>query len=264
MFSYFIPQSAVEKHAAATTLIGLNAAMLERMKIGYVGNVVAKQINLGPSGNAGWLLYREVPGACDSYKPDSQVWQSMAFPADYFIGYQRDAGLPRPTSLARETMLPGHPVRLGDGNQWNIPCAVEFDDAGMMDCRLPRTLQVTESGDWTLGEVVPRYRSLWTTLGEFLDAYHASSNTRFNFPKATQWCADALSTNYYVGPSEVSLLALLNVETRSKVIEAIQDLPTYFELQKKSRANATGDTSSGLDASITGNPATTGQPMPTG
>lgn len=265
MFSYFIPNAAVDKYAGAPTLIGVNASMLDRMKLGYVGTAIAKQIQSGPSGNAGWLLYRDVPGAIDSYNPDSQVWQSMAYPSDYFIGYRKATGLPRPASLARETMLPGHPVRLGDGNQWNIPCAVEFDEDGNYGCRLPRTLKINGDGEWVLADVIPRYRSLWDTLSIWLNALVDAGGKGFHFAPANEWCVNALGVNYYVGPSEVSLLSLLNRETRSAIIEAIQDLETYFSiLEKKNRVLATGDTLNGPSKSMPEPQPITDQPTPIG
>lgn len=265
MFSYFVPQSVLNQYAGVSTLIGVTSATLDRLKLGYVGPVTTKQISLGPSGSAGWLLYRNSPGAIDSYDANSQVWQSMPYPSDFYIGQTRSPDVMNPASLARESMLPGHPVRLGDGQQWNIPCAVDFDENGNMDCRLPRNLKILSDGTWSVGSVIPTYRQLWDYLESYLDAESMAVDGHFVFTAINDWCTAALSVNYYVGPSEVTILGLINQSNRSEIVNAILDLKSMRSvLQKKRQSLDTGDTSNGVNASTPDSQATTGQPTPTG
>lgn len=265
MFAYFVPQSVLNQYAGVNTLAAIDQTILEKLKLGHIGKVIPKPINVGPSNGPGWLLYRDIPGAIDSYNANSQVWQSMPYPADFYIGWSKETGIPSPRSLRRESTLPGCNIVLGDGRQWEIPAAVDYSADALMQCRLPRSLKITPDGTWSVGLVIPEYRKLWDLLELYLDAEGKAVDGRFQFPQINDWCVAALGTNYYVGPSEVSILELINESVRNPIIESILDLHTFRDImQKKRAALGIGDTSDGLDVSTLASDPTIGQPTPIG
>jgi hypothetical protein len=264
MFSYFVPNNLVSERTGKPTLVGIDQPMLESLGLGHVGKVTAKQITIGPSG-AGWLLYRDGYDACDQYLVNAQTWQPMPFPSDIWIGYNTVKGLPGPKHLARSEQLPGALSTLGDDRKWLIPAAIQYDDDGIFDCRLPRSLKVGSDGQWGLGDVLPKYKKLWTLLEKYLEAESTAVDGKFVFSEINDWFVTAIACNYYIGAAEASILGLLNQHNRNVFVEAILDIATRRDiLQKKSLAHVTGDLSDGLSASTTDSPATTDQPTPTG
>jgi hypothetical protein len=189
----------------------------------------------------------------------------MALPNDIWIGYDIAAGLPGPESLQRSELMAGKSIVLGDNKQWCVPRACEFDQDLNRNCTLPRTLQINCDGKWYLGDVTPPYSQLWRYLNEYLEAAATAINGQFVFEGINDWCSLALQTNYFVGPSEVSILALLNAQTRSKIIDVMMDLEAFDTiLQKKRAAQGIGNTFNGLSVSTTDSDQNTGQPSPTG
>lgn len=67
MFAYYIPQSVVESKIKKPTPIGITTADMQILGIGHLDKVAARNVTAGPDGQLGWLLYRDVPGAINSF-----------------------------------------------------------------------------------------------------------------------------------------------------------------------------------------------------
>lgn len=275
MFLYFIPQTTVTDTLGKSSLVECTAADLRRLDLEYLDRVEARQVLSGPNGEPGWLVYRptkQLPG----YHAEQQVWRRRTGPAGLWIGLDRRNN-PGPDDLARREILPGIPTTLGDDRQWTIAPARDYDDNALPFCALPMSIGLQLSDDaigdnWTLSNVLPKYRRLWETVCQYVDANNAAvaaardgQSVRFAFPLLNQMCVDALAVNYCVGAIEISWLGLLTTQTRTRIVESLLDYPTLrLILEKKSLALDTGSTSAGPAASNMASPANTDQLMPTG
>lgn len=122
-FLYYLPgASKLPKDTIATDL------GLERV-LGDVKGFQTCGCEKGPDGGAG-VTFRpsgtDTPEAPTLYRPSEQSW----FKAEnglYWLGFYNEQR-PTPAELERETELRVWPVRLADGNEWNIPVAMYFTE----------------------------------------------------------------------------------------------------------------------------------------
>jgi len=199
----------------------------------------------GPDGGPGTTFAVGGDGVVVTYPPDQVTWQKHET-ADYWVGLERPH---TPGDLAREEMLPGHWVRLADGQDWLVPVARgagEEDGKPVWYEHLPRRL-ARKDGDWVAGEVIKRYEPLWS-IGK---AFAEMDDQMDVFDAAIT----ALSFNYRVGTTEALLLGLIDISgpvshAASRILEAVIDGPRREELQKKRALTSTtsdGEPDSGED-----------------
>lgn len=231
-FLYFVPNVSDPASAKKADKYG----------IGYAFDglpVVAQVPGNGPGGTSGMLLWNRGTDEVHGYYPAKQTWKRVPGSVAHF-GWYNDA-LPKPADLERKSALAGHPVELGDGNYWTCPAARHWEEqeGGSLvpTIAAPHSYTVNDEGDWTIGEIVPRYAALWKVAQRYFDliAGAAESDSGFDFTGGNDAALECLSTNYRVSKGEVSALNLFNGNVIHPILEAAADLPTYKILEKKRR-----------------------------
>lgn len=243
-FIYWIPNR---------TTIGVEE--LAQGELGYAfaneTGITIVKLTAGPGGQGGILVALEasVPTAKVLYKPDEQEWR--AIPASKLEAqcgmYTTDADLPGPDVLLRRKLLQGHVTELGDGKDWLVPIArrfIEEDDELRWMCALPKRQDIDADGEWVDRGVVPRYRQLWKVAETFWTVRCAATaaaaendegpkKVQFDFPDQLDACVTVLRENYRLSRIEVAMLGLLDDETTGRILEAVTDVPTMHEFNKK-------------------------------
>jgi hypothetical protein len=188
-------------------------------------------------------------------------------PAEIWVGYWRDAP-PGPEDLARERQIGGHPCRLRDGHDWNIPAARSHSELGSGDeaelrwsINLPRTLKRVAGGQWNAACVAREYAELWALA----EAWVGRSGS-LDYQGAINGAVLALSANYRISANEVELLDLMTDDDVIQILDRLVDKPTVDAFQKKMNQRMKALTSCG-GVSLSAGPAAetpiTAQPSPT-
>ncbi len=113
----------------------------------------------GPDGGSG-RLYAINDSVRIRYLPDKQTWRK-APGGKFWAGFDHDAR-PTPQSLLLADALPGVPVKLLDGNVWDVLQARRYTEKGLTHA-LPRRLTLDESGKWIQGDVTKDIASSGTS-----------------------------------------------------------------------------------------------------
>ena len=186
----------------------------------------------GPDGGRGIIVSYDSDIA---YKEDSQEWQKI-HGANAWVGYNK-SDRPTPKDLARDSSVSGYPVELGDGNQWVVPRARLADGI----TSLPRA-RAYKDGSWTKGDIIQKYQKLWETAEKFWSEFEKTINDlqrdnteviSVEFPEENDCAVMALSANYRMGMTEVSILGLLTDETVGRILHALVDYETISLFEKK-------------------------------
>lgn len=252
-FTYYLPK---ESKADAETIsrYGLTYALDPRKR--SIGQVSAN----GPDGGAG-LLATMAPDP-PKYDASSQTWRK-APKADYWVGKTTAATI-GPEDLARDRMLSGEWIELGDGNEWLAPYARRFDPNEGTYVQPPgvSSFDFDDEGEWIVGNVRPKYRELWGVATWFwAELAKATEVGDVSLPGAVDRSIVALQANYRISKTEAVVLGLLDESTVFAVLGAAVDLSTVreWEDKKKEAAPDGGDS----DAGVTGSRPTTRQLAPT-
>ena len=217
---------------------------LNELGLGYALNPYGPRgCARGPDGGQGIVLaHPDHPRL--GYYANEQVWRKMAGSFDNgcrpWVGYQTDAR-PTPADLLRPDALVGHPVNLGDGNDWTVPIArrlIPTDDNSnlLAACMLPKAIDVDDDGNWVEGDIRPRYESLWQVATSWWNKAHTVDDDevdddgvarlRFDLDDIYSGAVVALQANYRIGQTEVAMLGLLDEINVGQVLEALVDWPT--------------------------------------
>lgn len=228
--------------------------------IRLTGGVQPRQCLSGPSGLSGVLVAAgDVPSSALRFSPDDQQW---AFAPDAFCGpspdlcslrrwavcYSKSSGSPGPSELAREKQLDSRPVTLADGHEWLVPIARQWFEAAENDPplawqhTLPRAMRLDSQGQWSPGDVLPKYRQLWdkaiayeTALYSAIEEFNGgNANAAVNFDSASLACL-ALGFNYHLSPVEISLLGLFDTDSVQAVIDTVTDAATLNRITRQIR-----------------------------
>jgi len=154
---------------------------------------------------------------------------------------------PMPDDLARERMLEGHRVTLGDENDWLIPIArgCQNDESELVFYQaLPTRVGVDDEGNWIADGVLPKYAVLWQIAGAYWDAIVGSlsgddlqaADLEFDFEDANDKALTALAANYRIGKVEVAMLGLFDNQMISQVLLALIDWPKILLWLEKKKA----------------------------
>ncbi|MBN1126922.1 MAG: hypothetical protein JXA82_18110 [Sedimentisphaerales bacterium] len=166
------------------------------------------------------------------FDPNRQRW-TPSIDKTYWIGLDNETP-PAPHELAREEMLAGHKVILGDGNEWLVPVARQVSGG----CALPRSLSIGADGQAVTGAVIGKLASFWKQVEALWDDTLILLDMREGEPALTltdrlKLAVQALSLNYRVTLDEVVLLGLLDTDSLQKVLDAVIDWPTLIEVGKR-------------------------------
>lgn len=245
-FLYYIPKVSGPVNPELPRKHGLGYAFERRI----VGRRVMER---GPDGDAGLVVASSEERI--GYFKDKQAWRKVPGTRAW-VGMYCDAP-PLPADLGREQMLPGHSVRLGDEQYWTVPVAralAESDDQLQAFCALPSGVSLDDNGQWTTGEVVPRYRELWKIATDWFDTQYGEGQVdeenrlTFEFAEVNDAALTALAANYRIGKAEVALLGLFTQQTTFAILQAVIDQPTLDKWVKKKLESGTWNTAGGEPA----------------
>lgn len=242
-FVYFIPGASA---APGEVLEGLGlAAILGR-------HVEAGPTDRGPDGGRGCLIFAgEGPRARLAAEAGRMRWipaRGGGGAVAYWIGYDRGEP-PTPADLQRERILPGRALRLGDGNEWIVPMARQYDtEVEQFVPAVPMRLTVDDDGR-DAAQVVAGYAELWdgamAAWNECVRAVaEAAGEERAELAElepmplaeAERICAAAIRTNYRAGRLEARALGLFDTATITAMLRTISDLDGFEEAAKNRRA----------------------------
>lgn len=186
-----------------------------------------------PTGKPGFLLADEsrMGEFVASYRPREQTWRVFG---NIAIGYYNDAK-PMPQELLRSEWLDGPYVTLSDGNDWIIPTVYLWEDSEAV-VKLPKCLDVDESGNWVDGDVVAKYAPLIDRLWPFFESWCDAARRAiedgddFTVKYDIDDCTAIIATNYRVSPRELAMLqAIRKDKTAAVVLFVACDLATALD-----------------------------------
>lgn len=239
---YYIPDKAKSIPPTEVCDAGLGYA--------FQGRLSAVEIRGGPDKKNGVLF----TAAGDSlgehilgYYPERQTWQNVPKSTAWVGCYDDDR--PGPGDLLQPNPLGGHPVLLGDGNEWTVPVAraiVEEENELRYHCALPSGVTLNGNGQWCRGGPVKKYTKLWSTALKFWDAWTAAvagteagaGGADFDFDGLNDAALLALQANYRVGKAEVVLLGLFDGEPATAILQALIDWPSVQDWSQKKNGAA--------------------------
>lgn len=248
---YFLPKVTLAALAPRGTL---SRSLMQSRGLGEVWRDVGGLEDLarcelsgtGPGGSPGLVLAalsasREPPRRI-GYYPAEQDWTQID--EGLWIGVDKHDP-PRPEEMRRAKRFPGHKVRLGDWNEWEVPI-LRYQAVGSP--ALPRDMH------WENGQFVTRLRAefdgLWKhaeRIGRYFFGAEGVEPGDMTLEEGLTICMAGLALNYRVGPNEQRLLHLVTTTNCEEVLGAMIDMPTWMaemqELetaQKKSEPHACG------------------------
>lgn len=236
---YYIPNQTRGIAPQAVADLGLAYAL------GGVMWTAADIIQNGPDGGRGVVLADDKIVPCVGHFPEQQTWRKIPG-SDVWVGMVTTAP-PSPADLVRDQVLPGHLVKLADGQEWLVPVARgRREEEG--DLRWTMNLPTTpttcdEDGKWVAGGVSVAYRPLWEIAERFWDEWYEADTTEqetiLDFANLNDAALLALATNYRVTITEVVLLGLFDSRCTVEILKAIIDWPV-IEAWVKKKADAAG------------------------
>jgi hypothetical protein len=247
---YYLPGESSNITVATVRSLGLSYAF-------ETDRCSARGVTRGPEDSGPGVVVADplyVPDHLIRFESDQQTWLKLPG-CNKYVGMYTDEHRPGSTDLQRSTVLPGHLVTLGDGNDWICPIArghADEEDALTWHNALPQARTIDPEGNWILGDVVDKYRALWDTACRFWDVFNTAlteagaeksaeskQEVSFSFADENDAALRALPANYRVGKAEVALLGLFNTQAVSGILRALIDWPTAEKwLQKKTATNA--------------------------
>lgn len=209
---YFIPNVATWRDE-----------LISEHKLGHaaVGSPSWIHVMGGPDGANGVVVSWSRDEPRIGYYPDRQTWHNATAFGGYWIGINN--GIQQlPEDFARDTLIPGHDVVMGDGRAWTIPIARAFP----VGTRLPTRFALNASG-----EVVERVTEAHLALSAHADAVFRSlcdtGGISMDKAEARKAVACAISANYRIAEPEALALGLLTTDAMLDVLLALVDFPTW-------------------------------------
>jgi len=157
------------------------------------------------------------------------------------------AAPPGPADLARPTRHAGHWVRLGDGEEWEVPVIRDPLGGGTS---LPRDM-FWEEGQFRL-ELRSQYQALWDATERVAELFFSPNSRgfgRIDLQDALRIAVAALGLNYRFGQPEQRALRLVTSANWEAVLGAMVDLPrvqqALGELESAEKKSAPSSTAPG-------------------
>lgn len=253
-FLYFLEGCGPGQVADVLPARGLAHLSAERMRV--------RGVSGGPGGTNGVVIADrdQVDAGQVGYWPDKQTWRKIP-QASAWCGYSNDAK-PGPADLARCEVVAGEDVRLGDGNLWHVPHAIDYSGPG-----LPRVMQLDDNGHWVPGDIVTERRALWKLAWDWreaIDALCAWRDERGSFDGFTDermtfdWIfsrsVQVLQANYVIGAAEASILGLFVTGNQWAILQALCDHQGMLKIMEgavageQKKTDGTPDTTPGSAA----------------
>lgn len=186
----------------------------------------------GPGDQPGIVAAVEPDGL--GYFPGNQTWHDLGQRDGrrVWLGWRADSARPGPAELATKHGLPGHQVRLFDGQEWTVPVALQFAE-GQFAPGVPAALDVGPTGEFVRGAVPPQYARLWKIACDFwgrvLGGDVDGETVRFKVADTAKLAAEVLAVNYRVSLAECCKLGLFDTtgDVALRVLWAAIDWPTF-------------------------------------
>jgi hypothetical protein len=236
----------------ALTTADAREHLLRELDLEYLGAQSLQSrhvLSHGPDGKSG-IVFTSNTTARLGYYHGEQTWVPGP-EGKYWIGWATD-NPPVPADLARETLLPGIELTLGDGNVWQIPRAQHWDG----QTHLPTVYRLGKDG--VQADVIPALKPFQTAVQAFLAEWKAALEDGRVPDCGEDQLFDlaglALSLNYRIGRWEALALGLLQSQSyggRAGLWDiglATFDWPAVAaaldEFAKKNASEAPGDSGS--------------------
>jgi hypothetical protein len=241
MFLYFLPEAG-DPAAARARLLEL-APHLAQVRGGcrvkpyeppeeVDGHLACSEVVTGPQGEGRILAIAPFKNGewAVGYDLDKQEWHELD---GYWLGHSKDR-LPGPKELRRKRILESRPVTIA-GAQWQIPVVRRYMIVrGSLQkvVLLPTQRHIGEDDRWQEGEVLDRFKALWTEVEFQLEEFERLARGEEKrlpeqdlFRRDVALVLEALKANYHVGPGEASVLGLVTDETVVEIFRALVDMP---------------------------------------
>jgi hypothetical protein len=201
-------------------------------------------LGAGPGGTPGMLYGGRTYGEISlGYYPADQTWRQSG---QVWIGAATDS-MPTPADLQRSHVLPGTPVTLA-GLDWLIPTARSWNEGGSYSITLPRKADISPDGEWTMGDIVQRYQSLWQACCKYWDWY--TNQTTLTNADLFEMSCQALASQYQVGKCECVMLGLIDEESSHLIMRTVCDLDSLEAILAQKKIHDTCNTCDGELAEI--------------
>lgn len=255
VFMYFVERPDEANKQQTKTQVMMHLSLHGFGHVFEEGDMVTHADMLkGPSGKPGtmvcaWPFYMKAIDVKPlTFNMQQQEWLDVG--EGIWLGWERSK-MPTPSELQRKKTVPGHMVKMNDGQEWLVPCARTVQGT----TNLPQVMKLDDEGnvDYT---VKKQYKQLfsdaqqiwdgmiepWKELPTVLDA-EVSISVTLSDPVLYRIGLASLSVNYRVGLHEVNALELFDTEgSLLSLAKALVDWPTVVEwaakeLQKKKGNN---------------------------
>lgn len=240
MFIYFL-QSKLDKSSPAAMM-----KQLEELGLSHIADsptdIIVRDIINGPGASIQAIASRH------SLRIDSQLGyfpdrQEVCEFDRFTIAKIKDES--SPALLERKETIESHSWTDWRGQSWKIPIAKrwkEEDGLPRYRCALDRSLKVDRSGEWVLGDVLPKYKALWELATDFFDRLlnvqkvaetEQSSSYMVPSVELDDLCSIVFGANYRVSKYEIGMLEILRQRDQFDIMNLVIDLPGLTQLQKK-------------------------------
>jgi len=235
MFQYWFPGLRSKPSSEQVAEAGLTYALTRYTHRGS---------DNGPDGQRGVTV---VEGGNEDgrlgYWPAKQTWRQLPG-NDVWVGMYTDDALD-PQRLARAEQITGQWITADDGSRWLAPMAKrwhEINGDALWSCNLPQRLVLNDAGLWLPGGPTPRYTRLWDLATQYEQRIFEVANGQTAKFDEDQVAILALQVNYRIGPAELDLLGIYNMEFRRCILQALLDVDTFVSwFKKKQMASTSAD-----------------------
>lgn len=186
----------------------------------------------------------------------NQTWRRLPKRA-LWVGYWNKAK-PTPDDLLRSPYLPGHSVKLADGQDWIIPLVRRFDTVELVTTSsLPTYMEQDDDGNWHRGPVLETHAHLWDATQPIADAllaeYVHKQPPRVNDADIFTAIEALLGANYVVSGGELSAMRALTSEANTHAaVMAACDWPSFMAWDEEIKKNEPPQPPAGLITPVGG------------
>jgi len=196
----------------------------------------------GPEGRTGCLF--SYPGGQNLTGIQDVNWTQYPGRENLWIGLPKEP--PKPSYFAREAMITGHEVEMGDKNKWQIPVARFITGENLM--KTPLNFKMVFDGTkWVAGEMEPLHEVYFNKSVNFFniflekmealkDAVEKNNSAsaeiagKITVPDECELASIGIQINYRISAPEISVMGLIDKDVATQCALAAIDYPS---LKKK-------------------------------
>ncbi len=171
---------------------------------------------------------------------DEQVWTNIpeknGNQGRLWVGYYKN-NKPKPKDFLRKDYIKGTEIILGDGNSWEIPIAISFENNL---CTLPKSIVQYREDSEPEYVVIGKFLDLKIIADKMAELFGLFDNGKRDelrdfykyFKNQMPVCAKILSYNYNVSLIEISVLGLFTTDNTLAIMREVVD-GTFIDEQEK-------------------------------